>query len=153
MIMFLGLYGFLSAQDPVLNDQLLCDGWILKKGWFDKPVIELERLDTNKHKSFGTKFSFELANVVGAYNVFERRFSINIYNPDRLGMCGNGMLYVDKGEWTLKDKQLTLDLKGGYRLEGEFHYIIRYDVKMIDKDKMVLTQNKIIKNHKKTHNY
>jgi hypothetical protein len=150
-IMFLSIGIRLTAQVTVVNETALCDKWLLKNGWLDKTTIELERLDTTKHTSFGTLFYFNVVNPIGVYNVFEHHFSISIYNPQKLGMCGNGMLYIDKGEWSIKGRELTIDVKGGYRLESEFHYIIVYNVEMLEKDKMILTKKKIVKSSIKTH--
>lgn len=134
-----------QAQSDITDELRFRGSWILKNGWFDKDVIELERLDSSRHKSYGTQFSFGYEAKKGVYNVFDKKFSVNVYNPERLGLCGNGLLYTDSGEWNILADELTIEIKGGYMLESEFHYIIIYSAQCIQNNKLILTRKSIKK--------
>ncbi len=135
------------AQTLSIDERKICGRWILKKGWFDKDVIELERLDSVKHKDVGSEFCFEIKNPTGVYNVFRHNLSVDFYNPQKLEACEQGLPYTEHGEWNLIGSKLKIDIKGGYRFNVVFHYILEYEVVFVSENLMTLKKNKVIKSY------
>lgn len=106
------------AQSNKINTEDFCKEWILQKGWFTQEEIVLEKKDIKKHISFSKQFIFKN----------NGKLEITIYNPQRMGLCGNGQLRIEKAIWSFIDNQLTIDIKGSHRYEDEFHYKIVYVV-------------------------
>lgn len=59
-----------------------------------------------------------------------------------VGLCGNGLMSVNKGSWKLDGNKLNVDVAGSYSFESDFHYKIEYEISFPEVNRMKLTKIK-----------
>ena len=72
-----------------------------------------------------------------------------LYNPQHIGMCGNGMLYFQSATWRLDTNSIVFDIKGGRIAESTFHYIMTYEITSNVNGKMNLKKKEVQLNEEK----
>jgi hypothetical protein len=80
-------------------------GWVLKQGSIDQSdshQLVFEKFDPQVHSSFHEVYHFER----------DGSFALSVHNPQNLGFCGNGMLSINSGKWTLEGGRLRLNIEG-----------------------------------------
>lgn len=62
-----------------------------------------------------------------------RVLSYTLEVPDGMGICGNGLLYVEKASYKFREKAGTLimDIAGGHLIENSFRYKAKYQVEQL----------------------
>ncbi|HEY6162552.1 MAG TPA: hypothetical protein VI112_15090 [Bacteroidia bacterium] len=111
----------------------LCRDWKIKKGWFGDDNIVLEQLDTARQRSAAQVLAFKQ----------EGALTTTYYNPQKVGVCGNGMLYFDAAAWSLNFNDITFDVAGGHFASDKFHYKMTYSVMLLSKGMLVLKKEKV----------
>lgn len=119
------------ALDSTISEKQLLQEWVLTEGWFNEGPIVFEKKDSTIHQN-------------GLYKVFtfQKDASINfqLYNPQRYGICGVGLMGMKEGKWTLEENNqyLKIHIKGEHWGESEFEYETRYVVEHISRNKLKL---------------
>ena len=104
--------------------------WAIE-GWFGDSAITL--------KKFNPKKSSLLL-------IFGKNDSLwqHMYFPEPVGVCGNGMLFFEKANWTLDKNIISFDIKGGRIDESKFEYKITYTISAISKQSIILKKKETI---------
>lgn len=63
-----------------------------------------------------------------------RSISYDLEIPSGMGICGNGLLYVNEGSYKFRKNSgvLVVDIDGGHMVTDEFRYKAKYRVEQID---------------------
>ena len=132
------IWGFTSLAQGYSSKTLSHD-WALEKGWFGDEQIVMHVLDSSRTKDLTTVFTFNYSGIL----------SHSLYNPSHLGLCGNGLLYLDVSTWEVKDNVIIFDVKGGHFADDQFHYIMTYSITGMDRGQMTLKKKEVKLNEKK----
>lgn len=62
-----------------------------------------------------------------------RSLSYELEIPDEIGICGNGLLYIEEASYKFREKAGTLimDITGGHLVENSFRYKAKYKVEQL----------------------
>lgn len=138
-ILFLVFQFTAFAQLPTKKE--LSQHWVMKKGWFGDETINLEILNKNKEKNIVELLIFNTNGVLKE----------ELYNPQHVGMCGNGMLYFESATWRLDTNTIVFDVKGGRFADSQFHYIMTYEITSAVNGKLVLKKTNVQLNEVKSY--
>ncbi len=76
---------------------------------------------------------------------FEANGNITYYmHSKNVAFCGDGLMELESGEWSLDEDNIILDVKGVYALDGYFHYKKIYQIFFPDSNNMRLKLKRII---------
>lgn len=75
----------------------------------------------------------------------ERSITYNREIPSGIGVCVNGLLYVDAAKYKFRENAgiLIMDIDGGHLVTDEFRYKAKYRVELIDEDSYRLVRLKV----------
>lgn len=123
-VTFLIIATLMNSQDNgvcIKGPRFEAGEWVLTGG---KSITEesfmFEKFNKTKHKTISEIFTFTK----------DGKVTYRLYNPEPLGMCGNGMLYLKSGTWSIKDDVVNLELEGGRIAESTFSIKGKYKVTM-----------------------
>lgn len=74
------------------------------------------------------------AGFMDVYTFGESRvLSYDLEIPEGMGICGNGLLYVEEASYKFREKAGTLimDITGGHMVENSFRYKAKYKVEQL----------------------
>jgi hypothetical protein len=125
----------------VFSAPQLSHDWIIKKGWFGDEQMVLQVLDSSKVKELSNVLRFNRSGIL----------SYSLYNPERLGLCGNGMLYLNVSTWEVSSNIISFDVKGGRLADNRFHYIMSYAITGMENGKLTLKKKEVKLNEGKTY--
>ena len=109
-IVFLLAFAAGKAQSNI-DGKLLCREWVLDRGWFPEDSIAFR-----SPKRGDSKHIYSTVRFLESGNL-----TYELHVPKGVGLCGNGLLYLDEAFWKISDDQtLTIYLKGIRLAESKF---------------------------------
>lgn len=109
------LFGQNSSPFP---GSFVMEGYLLQQD-----TLTLVARDQMKESGFMDVYTFEESSVL----------SYDLEIPEGMGICGNGLLYVEEASYKFRKKANTLvvDILGGHMVEDSFRYKAKYKVEAL----------------------
>jgi hypothetical protein len=105
--------------------------YILEEGFFNADSMVFVEGSLDKRGGIFDRFTF----------LSKGTLKHEIYNPSKVGFCGNGLLYMDTAVFKLNGNKMNIQAHGGYWTMSAFHFDIDYTWKMRG-NKLILTKAK-----------
>jgi hypothetical protein len=112
---------------------------LTKSGWICESCFDINFKDSVL--SFISENNFDTSAQVYTKIYFNDDGSM-LYDLHIKGVmiCGNGAFYVKDVNWELEDKEIELNIRGGYALARKFEYSIIYRIDTIDENDLKLVK-------------
>ena len=105
--------------------------YILQEGFFDSDSLVFVEGSLDKKGGVFDRFQF----------MNNGEMTHEIYNPAKVGVCGNGLLYIDSAVYTLNGNKINIQARGGYWTMSAFLFDVDYTWKKRG-NKLILTKVK-----------
>jgi hypothetical protein len=112
--------------------------WKLTDSWVFDSTLVFERVD----KTITRPEYEEVFIIEGSSMKHEVRTEI--------GMCGNGMFFLDSASFVSSSRNVEITLQGGYMVESTFEYIAKYKVQDQTENGFSLRIKSVLMNEKKS---
>lgn len=118
--------GSMTGLDSSFNGE-----WKLTNSWVFDSTLVFEKIDNTVERP-----EYEEVFIIEGK-------SIKHEVRTELGMCGNGMFYLDSALFKPVAKKVEMELYGGYMVESTFKYNATYTVKDKSEDRFTLLLKRI----------